>query len=287
MKVLIGLIEKYRSVGLWSNWIPFPLRGPFSLNGVMVVVLALLLAMGCSPRRHLPETGADLDWQAQGREVRNQYLQTLEAGQLDFQAMSARAKGFMTLNEQENHEVTLQLRLQKDRAIWVSATAMLGMEVGRMLIQPDSIVVINRIEGTFQIHPYEKIEEWLGYHVVFSDLQDLLTGNAGATLDLRGLQYFTSAKGQSRFYRKDAAELIFDPDSRLVLWQIRNYFGELLSLQHAYNPSVSGPRFPTKTSISFQTPRLKLITTLDYTRQELLEHVELPFSIPKGYRQVY
>jgi len=254
---------------------------------VLLVVLAFLLVVGCAPRRHLPGAGGDLDWQAQSREVLDQYLQTLESRQVDFQAMSARAKGFLTLNEQENHEVTLQLRLQKERAIWVSATAMLGMEVGRMLIQPDSIMVINRMESTFQIHPYEKIEEWLGYPVAFGDLQDLLTGNAGAALDLRRLQYFTSAMGQSRFYRKDAAELIFDSDSRLVLWQIRNYFGEFLSIQHAYNPPVSDPRLPTKTSISFQTPRLKLITTLDYTRQELLEYVELPFSIPKGYRQVY
>lgn len=249
--------------------------------------MAAIFVAGCSSRRHLSGKEADAEWQAGSREDRDQYLHLLEAGQMDFQAVNARAKGFLTLNEQDNHEVTLQVRMQRDSAVWVSATALLGMEVGRLLIRPDSIKWINRLESTYEVHPYQKVEEWLGYNLEFGALQDLLTGNAGQEMNLHRLQFFSSDEEQGRFFIKDVAEIIFDKDYRLLLWQIRNFYGETLLVRHAYEARIPDHRFPSKTSISFQTPRLKLITTLDYNRQELPEQVDLPFSIPKGYRQIY
>lgn len=253
----------------------------------LFVLLSILFLTGCASRRHLEGANISAEWQAGDKESRDKYLQSLGESQVDFQAITARAKGFLTLNEQENHEVSIQLRMQRDSAIWVSATAMLGMEVGRMLIRPDSVMVVNRVEGSFQLHAFDKLSEWLGYALTFGDLQDLLTGNAGAQQLLRSLPFFTSTEGQGRFFAADRAEIIFDPNFRLGSWQIRNFFGERLEVRHVYYPKVSDPRFPSKTSIFFQTPRLKLITTLDYDRLELSGQVALPFSIPKGYRQMY
>lgn len=281
MKVLNACPEKYRKKRRWTD------RRLDRAASVATLFLMVALLSACSARKHLSDAGGDREWKAGNISERDQYLQLLTAQGADFTAIQARAKGYLTLNNQENHEVTLQLRMKKDEAIWISATAMLGMEAGRLLIRPDSISVINRLESTYMVQPFERIHEWLGYELDFAVLQQLLLGQFRDLGILSGLQFFTSPDGQGRFSRSGAAEVVFDPDQHLTLWQIRNFFGEVLEVRHAYSPPVSDPDFPSKTSISFQTPRLKLISTLDYNRLERLEQVEMPFSIPKGYRQIY
>src|SRR5690606_13157953 len=55
------------------------------------------------------------------------------------------------------HDVTLHVRIERDRAIWLSVTAILGVEAARILITPDSVKILNKLQGEYISKPFAYI----------------------------------------------------------------------------------------------------------------------------------
>lgn len=70
-----------------------------------------------------------------------------------------------------------QIRMQKDSFIWVSASAVLGIEVSRILVTPDSFIVLDRIHSTYLQTGFSYIRKQTHPTVTLSMLQALLVGN--------------------------------------------------------------------------------------------------------------
>jgi|GEM_PF-1573783 len=101
---------------------------------------------------------------------------TLQQHLLQFHTYAARLKvNFIRGNESQN--LVVNLRMQSDSLIWMNATALLGIEVARALITPDSITLINRLKRTYYQKSFQEISAWLGVPVDFHILQNLLVGN--------------------------------------------------------------------------------------------------------------
>ena len=79
-------------------------------------------------------------------------MDAIKAGQLNFNTFSGKAKTKLDINGSSN-DVTLNIRIQKGQKIWVSVTAIAGIEVARALITPDSILVINKLQGLYLRKP--------------------------------------------------------------------------------------------------------------------------------------
>lgn len=78
----------------------------------------------------------------------------------------------------ESFQATAYIRIQKDSIIWVSITGQLGIEGARILIRPDSLIVMNRINKTVLLKPASFLRDELHIPLDFYALQDLVTGNA-------------------------------------------------------------------------------------------------------------
>lgn len=70
-----------------------------------------------------------------------------------------------------------RMYLQRDSALWMQITKF-GMEIARVLITPDSVIFLNRLESSYIKGGARDIEEIMGVPVDFNQLQLMLWGLA-------------------------------------------------------------------------------------------------------------
>ena len=105
-------------------------------------------------------------------------LQNLKNKRIDFQTFSAKLKvNYADLNGSQP-EGNVVLRLYKDSAIWISLSgSILNLELYRILITPDTVTILNKLEKTVERLPFRFMEEIAHIPLNFASLQDLLVGN--------------------------------------------------------------------------------------------------------------
>ncbi|MGE0089855.1 MAG: DUF4292 domain-containing protein [Bacteroidales bacterium] len=78
---------------------------------------------------------------------------------------------------EDNETITnlkVNLMIKKDSAILVSVSSLLGIEVSRALILPDSIIVIDRLNKTYYKEKYNELEQRFSIALDFYKLQNAL-----------------------------------------------------------------------------------------------------------------
>ena len=78
--------------------------------------------------------------------------------------------------EEKTQSFGVRARLKKDSIIWLSITPGLGIEAIRVVITPDSIKMLNRLEQKYFSESFERTNELLKMEVSFEVLQSALTG---------------------------------------------------------------------------------------------------------------
>lgn len=96
---------------------------------------------------------------------------------MGFSWFSAKMKIDIQNNQADHQELTAYVRIRKDSLIWINLTATLGLEVARILITPDSILVADRLDRTVYRRNLDYARDWLRITVNFRTLEDLLVGN--------------------------------------------------------------------------------------------------------------
>lgn len=69
------------------------------------------------------------------------------------------------------------IRMKKDSLIWCSITPGLGIEAARMAISPDSVKVLNKMEGNYIIKDFDFVNELINKGLDYDMLQSLIIGN--------------------------------------------------------------------------------------------------------------
>ena len=72
--------------------------------------------------------------------------------------------------------VSANLRIRKDSVIWLSVSALLGIEVARLQITPDSLKLMNRINKTYWKGDFEDVESAYGIPAKYEQLEGVLVG---------------------------------------------------------------------------------------------------------------
>ncbi len=106
-------------------------------------------------------------------------LKRYEENKFDYQWLGMKVDAsFVIKGESQSFKATLRMR--KDSAIWISITPLLGIEMIRVLVTPDTLKYLSKIpENKFYfIGSSDLINKKLGVELDFDMLQDLLIGNA-------------------------------------------------------------------------------------------------------------
>lgn len=106
----------------------------------------------------------------------NALLYLVDQGSFDYTSFSSKLSVYSSSPHQSG-SFKVNLRMQKDTAIWMSITPALGIEAVRVLIEPDSLMYINKMKNQYFAGSYDEIDSLLQYATQFAFLENLLVGN--------------------------------------------------------------------------------------------------------------
>ena len=250
----------------------------------LLVVCCLLAMVSCKARKHVL-VARKVDSVVKPVDNKTIKLAAIRAQQLNFNTFAAKAKTNLDINGNSN-DVTLNIRISRDKKIWVSITAILGVEVARVIITPDSILLINRLEGVYLKRPFSYVYAYASKQVNYKTLESLLVGNAIPELlnektDITSIIGSTTLSGdlEDLVYK-----LIIGADNKVTQTNLDNQ-SQGQSLQVANNTFIQANNriLPSQINIASVVKDKKIHVNLHYTKVDFDQQLEYPFSIPDRY----
>jgi hypothetical protein len=215
-------------------------------------------------------------------------VEKVNTKRINFNTFSAKVK--IDYESQENKDGgTAHIRLQKDKILWVSLTGPLGVEGFRLLITPDSVTLMNKLQKTVQYRTISYLQELTDIPFDFSTLQDMIVGNP----------IFADKKVVS--YRETGDQLLVfivgDIYKHLLTLNNRDY-----TLVHSKLDDVDVTRnrtcditysdYETGAGFPFATKRVihvsekgKLELQMDFKQYAFNPALTFPFNVPKNYKR--
>lgn len=132
-----------------------------------VFFLVLLTALAGCKRPSRVTTAGPLDTTSLGLPL---------APNLDFTYLSSRAR-FSYRGEEQNLNASATIRIERNRALWVSVSPGLGIEVLRCLITPDSVFAVDRYNRKNYRYDYATLSKKLDFQITYPILEAALLGN--------------------------------------------------------------------------------------------------------------
>ena len=102
-------------------------------------------------------------------------VKKINQNHLDYDWFTTKLSGKIEIDGADT-PVSANLRIRKDSVIWLSVSALLGIEVARIQITPDSLKLMNRINKTYWIGNFDDIESVYGIPANYEQLQGVLVG---------------------------------------------------------------------------------------------------------------
>lgn len=251
----------------------------------LLVVCCLLTIVSCKARKQLLVTRKPDTVAKHADNKVNSRLVAIRAQQLNFNTFAAKAKTNLDINGNSN-DVTLNIRINRDKKIWVSITAILGVEVARAVITPDSILMINRLDGVYLKKPFSYVYAYASRQVNYKTLESLLVGNA--------IPELLSEKGEIATVNGNTTlsgnlddllyKLIVGADNKVTQTNLDNQ-AQAQSLQIVNKAFIQAANriLPSQVDIASIVKDKKIHINLHYTKVDFDQQLEYPFSIPDRY----
>jgi hypothetical protein len=214
-------------------------------------------------------------------------LDAIRAGQTNFNTFSGKARTKLDFGGSSN-DVTLNIRIKKDQKIWVSITAIAGLEVARALITPDSIMVINRLQSVSIKQPFSYLYKFAGKEINYKTLESLLIGNAIPELinDNAGLQAKNDTITLTGNLQDLAYRLIIGRGMKVTQTNLDNQIaGQSLQVTNNTFIQTDNRVIPSQIDITSVVKDKKIQVNLHYIKLELDQPLEYPFNIPARYTE--
>lgn len=196
-------------------------------------------------------------------------------------------------------------RIRKDSLIWISIKPDIAIiEVFRVLISPDSVQVIDYLNKKFFADKFSAIKDFINYDLSFTMVQNIFVGNPTLIFNLNDYKVFTNKTSDEILASSDfktyvdarnsnqhanylfqalwmknkihTRNLIYDPKNKVEL--------DLQYTEHEMVDSILLPKTAQLTVIGDTTNTRFGFT---YTKIQLNEAFEFPFSIPDNYERIF
>lgn len=180
------------------------------------------------------------------------------------------------------------IRIEKGKKIWLTINGPLNIEVGRVLILPDSVYGIDRLNKKYYAESIDALGKKLGFSLQFNQIEFLFT----SALDEQSIkQYNLTKQDESWSLTKQDARfterLSYDAKTK-ELQKIR--MNDIL-LQRELNVNFSnflaleGEKLAYDRSLKFTDRGYDTEVNLQYQRANIEAVLEFPFEINKTYER--
>ena len=188
----------------------------------------------------------------------------------------------------KQYNVTAHLRMHKDSVIWLSITAILGIEGLRVYITRDSLKMIDKQNKIYTARSVSFLQEVTALPLDLFTLQELLLGNP-VFLDSSILSYSKSDNTISLQCNGTFFKNLFTVGETDNLVQSSKL--DDIDLQRSRTCFLSYSDYENKTGFNFSTKRSihvaekkKLDIKLDFKQYTFNEKLSFPFTVPKSYK---
>jgi hypothetical protein len=252
----------------------------------LLVILALAALTGCKVHKQLVVAPANPGGSKASAKEKME-LSAIRSAQLDFKTFSGRAKAKLQINNSSN-DVTLNFRIEHGKKIWVSITAIAGIEVARAMITPDSIFAINKLQGLYIRKPFSYIYKFASNRLDYHSVEALLMGNAIPQLlnDQAQMSADSSGVALNGNLQELVYKLLIGQDMKVKTTNLSDQdAGQAMQADNSqFVPIPAGNRvMASQIDINSTAGTKKVKISMHYTRQDFDMPLEFPFSIPDSY----
>ena len=252
-----------------------------------ILLFTLLITVAsCRVKKVEPVFGGQNIELSKEEQEKLKFIERIQTSYFDYSFLSAKAK-VKVHRTGTDFNLTFNIRAQKNEKIWISANAIGGIEVARVLLTKDSVKILDKFQKKYIAQDYKYLSELLNTNVNFEMMQDLMFGNAprnydystaevlqnGNTVHFIGVNKPTSWAIE---LRKDDLRLqrISMSESESKRTVEVNYGGYKL---------VDSSNFPYLISSTASSQKESLSLILEYVKVEKVNNLEFPFNVPKNF----
>tara|TARA_B100000929_G_scaffold290579_1_gene284686 strand:- start:690 stop:1460 length:771 start_codon:yes stop_codon:yes gene_type:complete len=252
------------------------------LKRIVALILLSVVVISCGSRR---STGKIATKNAEAVSVIKKHY----TAETQFKTASGKLRAVYQ-NDERTQSVNLSFRMEKDKAIWMSAS-ILGFPVAKAYITPTSVSYYEKVTQTYFDGDFRLVSDFLGTPLDFQKLQNLLIGQA--IYDLRDEEFnFTQSPRGFQFVKEDASKI-----KKMFLLNAKNFKTEAqqliqdqenrgLTVTYSEYQEVDGLIFPENIKIIANEGGASTNIDLTYRNISFNEEVSFPFDIPSGYEEI-
>ncbi|NNL15845.1 MAG: DUF4292 domain-containing protein [Flavobacteriaceae bacterium] len=205
----------------------------------------------------------------------------------NFKTLTARVKADYSNND-ESKGTTINLRMEKDKTIWMSAP----FSMAKVLITPEKVSFYNKLDNTYFVGDFKFLSDFVGTNLDFNKVQNILLGEA--LYDLKEEEYVASTFEKSYLlqpkYQRELFEIFyllnpahFKMDSQQFAQPNEN---RILQIDYQNYQKVNKQKLPQTIKIIAVEKFDETIIDLEYRSVALNEKIRFPFRIPSGYKEI-
>jgi len=218
---------------------------------------------------------------------KNELVQTLRKQQTQFEFFSAKIKTDFEQERGKDASLTLHLKMESGKYIWMSAVAILGIEVARVYITPDSVKILDKLNKRYLAQSYSYFTRFSDMPLTLEALQNLFVGNQILELDdTSKTDSVASGYLLQRFLNKTLYLVYVNKSSNEIFLQefVRSDSAQTnrLSVQYSEFHHTNNVRYANKMSIKTEAKEV-LRATFDFQNVSLNPIAQIVFSIPASY----
>ena len=266
---------------------------------LLVISLLVILSVNCRPTKHITKaikpkdsTGMVVvtrETNADSARLVDQTMENLKQRHIDFRTFNARIKVEYQDSKGKQPDIIAVVRVIKDSAIWVSLSAsLLNIEVYRMLITRDSVILMNTRSKEVQYRSLDYLQDLTEIPFDYATLQDLLIGNPifnqGKVLSFKKSESHVLVLTVGEYFKH---LLTLSADNFLLLHSklddveiARNRTADI-----TYDDYVNQTGFPFSTYREITvSEKNKLDIRLNFKTYEFNKDLSVSFRVPKNYR---
>lgn len=256
------------------------------IHYTVLTFIILISVTACKVKKVEPVQGSQKIEISKEEQEKMKLIDGIQNAHFNYDFITAKAK--VKVNRTGNDfNLTFNIRAKKDEKIWISANAIGGIEVARVLLTKDSVKILDRIQKRYISSDYKYLTSLLNITVDFSTMQDLMFGNAPRNIDYQksdilqnenALQFngMLSKMAYSIDLRKEDYRL-----QRISMSEAESKRNVIVNYGDYKMLDVS--TFPYLISSTAISQKESLSLNLEYVKVEKVNTLEFPFNVPKNF----
>ncbi len=245
------------------------------------VCFLVLFVISCKSNKVL--TGGEANENLSAKTI----IKTHYQNEIDFTTLRGKMK-IEYSNGEDNQGVSVSLRMEKNKAIWISAP----FGIVKAYITPERVSFYNKLENEYFDGDFSYLSNLLGTELDFQKVQNLLLGQA--LLDLTEEKYDLEVADKNyQLKPRKVAELFkilfqIEPKNfKIATQQLSQPLKKrLLEIDYQDYQKISQYVLPNSIFITAIDKDVKNTIAIEYRNIEFNNPMNFPYKIPKGYKEI-